>query len=435
MRHNFILEGDKHLRHGVWVDVNQAETMRKQDKSTPFVQLRISRPGLLEALEWTAIDPELHPIKVETASMNFRDIMRAVGRLKEKDLSLGHEFSGFDTVKKQRVLGLGRNTLASHCHAAYTFPIPEHLSYEEAATIPLVYLTAYYAMIEKADIKEGQSILIHAGTGGVGMASITIALRRGIKVFTTCSASKREFLKKRFGLPDEQIGDSRSDSFVQTVLRGTSGRGVDVVLNHLSGPLQIASLRCVAHGGHFCEIGKFDAHVNSGLGQALLANNVSFHIIDLHPLVADRSYKPIWDKFLTEGFKSEEIVPLPTIAFDAGNVVEAFRYMSQAKHVGKIVINGFGTQQFNVRHLPLQSWRETHLITGGLGGLGFALAVRLAYDGCPELILVGRKGVTTAFQRLRIRQLERLGCKITVIKASVLDLKRCNSTPDRIWHV
>ena len=435
MRLNFFLEGYEKPRHGVWVDVNQAMTTQEQDKATPFVHLRISRPGVLDSLDWTAIDPELHRVKVETATLNFRDIMRALGKLKERDLSLGQEFSGFDTVMQQRVFGLGRNTIASHCHAAYTFPIPDHLSFEEAATIPLVYLTAYYAMLEKADMKKGQSILIHAGAGGIGIAAITIALRRGIKVFTTCGASKREFLKERFGLTDEQIGDSRSDSFVRTVLKGTSGRGVDVVLNHLAGPLQIASLRCIAQGGHFCEIGKYDAHVNSKLGQALLVNNVTFHMIDLHPLVADPSYKPIWDKLLIEGFKLNEIVPLPTTAFDAGEITEAFRFMSQAKHIGKIVINGFGKQHFNVHHLPVKSGRETHLITGGLGGLGFSLATRLALNGSPELILVGRNGVTTEFQRHQIKQLERLGCRITVIKASVLDLTSSCSTPDRIWHM
>lgn len=435
MRVNFLLEEGGQSRHGVWVDVNQAETSKEKTEFTPFVQLRISRPGILDSLDWTAIDPELYPIKVETATLNFRDIMRALGKLKETDPSLGHEFSGFDTRRQQRVFGLGRNTLASHCHAAYTFPIPDHLCYEEAATIPLVYLTAYYAMLGKAEMKKGQSILIHAGAGGVGFAAINIALRRGFKVFTTCSASKLEFLKERFGLSNDQIGDSRSDDFVRTVMNGTSGRGVDVVLNHLAGPLQIASLRCVADGGHFCEIGKFDAHVNSKLGQALLINNVSFHIIDLRPLIADLSYKPIWDSYFNEGFNTNEIVPLPTTAFDATDIIEAFRFMSQAKHIGKIIINGFGKQHFKLSHSCCKSWRETHLITGGLGGLGFALATRLAFNGSPELTLVGRKGVTTQIQRHRIQQLKRLGCKVTVIKGSVLDLTSGCSKPDRIWHV
>ena len=435
MRLNFFLDRVDSIHHGVWVDVNQAEVTKDDHKSTPFVQLQNLKPGILGSLDWAAIDPELYPVKVETAALNFRDIMRALGKLKEKDLTLGHEFSGFDTVRQQRVFGLGRKTFASHCHAGYTFPIPDHLSYEEAATIPLVYMTVYYAMLEKADMKKGQSILIHAGAGGVGIAALNVAVRRGIKVFTTCSASKREFLKEHFGLADGQIGDSRSDSFVRTVMKGTSGRGVDVVLNSLAGPLQIASLRCVAQGGHFCEIGKYDAMVNSKLGQALLTNNVSFHMIDLRPLVANPSYKPLWDGYFIEGFKSNEIVPLPTTAFDANEIVEAFRFMSQAKHVGKIVINGLGKKCFNVRHLPDKSWRETHLITGGLGGLGFYLAAKLAFKGSPELILVGRKGVTTAVQRHYIKQLERLGCRITVIKASVLDLTSNCSTPDRIWHM
>ena len=287
-------------------------------------------------------------------------------------------------------------------------------------------------------MKKGQSILIHAGSGGFGMAAITIAQKRGFTVFTTCSATKRDFLKDKFGLKDEQIGDSRTDSFVDTVLKGTSNRGVDVVLNQLAGPLQIASLRCLAPGGQFCEIGKYDVVMNSPIGQFILVENMSFHVIDLMYLSVLPAFKSLCDKWLSEGFLNNEIVPLSTTAFEAQDIVAAVRYMSQGKHTGKIVIKGLdGSSKFRVRHLHSQLWKERHLITGGLGGLGLALAFRLASHGSRDIVLVGRSGVTNTSQEEAISDMKKMGCRVQVVQAGVLDLAD-NSTIgriDRIWHV
>ena len=175
----------------------------------------------------------------------FRDVMRAIGQLKEKDLSLGLEFSGYDTKKKERVFGVAKNSLGTHCSPMYSYPTPASFTDAEAATLPVVYLTAYYALFHKANLTEGQSVLIHAGTGGVGMAAIRLAQSHGLIVYTTCRNSKRQSLKDMFDLEDFQIGDSRSDAFVQTVLKGTGDRGVDAALNQLSGSLQVATLRCM----------------------------------------------------------------------------------------------------------------------------------------------------------------------------------------------
>jgi fatty acid synthase len=351
-------------------------------------------------------------------------------------LSLGLEFSGTVQATGQRVFGVAKNALASHCTPLYSFATPTELSDEEAASIPVVYLTAYYALVHKAQCREGQSVLIHAGSGGVGMAAIRVAQKRGLKVFTTCSSSKRQFLKENFCLEDHQIGDSRCEAFLETVLSGTNQRGVHIVLNSLAGSLQKASLRCLAPGGHFCEIGKFDVMENSEIALGLLAANISFHVIDLLPLLSDSSHKPLWDSMLRNGFEAKEIVPLPVTTFKSQEIVEAFRSMSQGKHVGKIVVTNLGKSEADAL-LPLQSmlFQETHLVTGGLGGVGLALASRLAENGCRHIILVGRRGVTTEFQRNQITNIEARGCRVDIFQTDLLALSQSSCNPQIIWHV
>ena len=245
MRHNYITENGN---HGIFVDQAVDNEADEKDSSTS-AYLRVDHPGHLSSLDWEKLDPSLHPFKVCIATLNFRDVMRALGQLKERDLSVGLEFSGYNTLTKQRVFGVAKNSLASHCSPVYSFETPSNFSDIEAATIPVVYLTAYYALFHKANLREGQSVLIHAGTGGVGMAAIRLAQSRGLSVFTTCSSAKRQYLKEMFGLEDHQIGDSRSETFVQTILQGTRQRGVDAALNQLSGALQVATLRCVVREG------------------------------------------------------------------------------------------------------------------------------------------------------------------------------------------
>lgn len=431
MKHNYLLRDS---RHGVWVDTKQ-DMGDLATFSSSFARLRVKRPGILDSLEWSAVEPSGYTVRTNVATLNFRDVMRAMGQLKEKDLSLGLEFSGTDISTKHRVFGVAKNALSTHCTPIYSFPTPEHLGDVEAATIPVAYLTVYYALFEKAGMEKGQSVLIHAGTGAVGMAAITIAQHRGLRVFATCSAGKRAFLKEKFHLEDNQICDSRSDHFIQSVNKWTNGRGVDVVLNQLAGPVQLASLRCLAPGGHFCEIGKYDIMEDSSLGQSLLAANISFHAIDLLPLLNNPANKAKWDAWLSNGFRLKEIHPLPSVAFDAKDCARAFRFMSQGKHMGKIVIRGLDDNGINVASPPTSTHGEVHLVTGGLGGLGLSLAHQLALNGCKQVVLIGRRGVTNGYQRFIIEEMEDAGCKVCILKKDALTLVKLDASPDCIWHV
>lgn len=152
-----------------------------------------------------------------------------------------------------------------------TWPVPDHWTLEQAATVPVVYATVYYALVVRGKMTKGDRVLIHAGSGGVGLAAITIALAYGCEVYTTVSSEeKKSFLKKRFPqLRDENFSNSRSVEFKYDIMHATNGRGVDLVLNSLSEDKLQASVQCLAKNGRFLEIGKFDLSNNTNLGMAI----------------------------------------------------------------------------------------------------------------------------------------------------------------------
>lgn len=160
--------------------------------------------------------------------------------------------------------GLASTVLADK---GFLWEVPSKWTLEEASTVPVAYATAYYALSVRGRMRKGESVLIHAGTGGVGQAAISIALAAGCNVFTTVGTpDKRAFLRERFpALPPENIGNSRDTSFEQLIKRRTRGRGVDLVLNSLAADKLHASVRCLAEGGRFLEIGKLDLSNDTAL--------------------------------------------------------------------------------------------------------------------------------------------------------------------------
>lgn len=294
-------------------------------------------------------DPSTELCHVYYAPLNFRDIMLATGKLPPdalpgdlagQDCILGLEFSGRDS-QGRRVMGMvAARSLATTVLAdpAFLWEIPEKWSLEEAATIPVVYGTSYYALVVRGRMQPGESVLIHAGTGGVGQASIAIALHMGCTVFTTVSSqAKRDFLKKTFPqLTDSNIGNSRDTSFEQLVLTQTKGRGVDLVLNSLAAHQLQASVRCLAVGGRFLEIGKVDLSNNSPLGMSVFLKNTTFHGILLDALFdSDSPEKREVRRLVTEGIQSGAVRPLPKTVYNENQVEQAFRFMASGRHIGK----------------------------------------------------------------------------------------------------
>ncbi|KAI0219797.1 Fatty acid synthase [Lamellibrachia satsuma] len=286
------------------------------------------------------------------ASLNFRDIMLATGKLPPdaipgeiatKDSVLGMEFSGRNPAGN-RIMGLvAGKGLASSVDAdrRFIWPVPDHWTLEQAASVPVVYSTVYYALVVRGHIKKIDRVLIHSGSGCVGQAAISVALHRGCEVFTTVgSKEKRECLKQKFPqLEDSHFANSRDLSFELDIKRATNGKGVNVVLNSLAEEKLQASLRLLAQHGQFLEIGKFDLSNDSQLGMAIFLRNVTIHGVLLDTLFEeDNSDWGTVAALLSEGIADGAVLPLNTTVFDKGDIEEAFRYMAQGKHIGKVVI-------------------------------------------------------------------------------------------------
>lgn len=258
--------------------------------------------------------------------------------------------------------------------------------------------------------------MVHAGTGGVGQAAINIALYYNCTVFTTVGTpEKRNFIKKHFPqIPDNHIGNSRDVSFEHMVKRGTKGRGVDYVLNSLSEEKLIASIRCLATGGCFLEIGKFDLAKDNPLYLELMRKGASFHGIMIDKFFDDSVAKKVkLVDYLRIGVKNGSVKPLARTVFEINDVEKAFRFMGAGKHLGKVLIQIREEEPEYLANTKLRLFQGIpryfcdpegcYIITGGLGGFGLELADWLILRGARNLVLTSRTGIKNGYQAFRIR--------------------------------
>lgn len=275
------------------------------------------------------------------AALNFRDVMLASGKLavdalpgdfSTQDCVLGLEFAGRDSAGKRIMAMVHGKSLATSCIAErhLMWEIPTGWSMEEASTVLSVNLTAYYALVMRGKMKKDETILIHSGSGGVGLAAISVALHYGFTVYTTVgSTEKREYLLKTFPkLTKAHIGNSRDTSFEQFIMEATEGQGVNLILNSLSAEKLQASIRCLSLNGRFLEIGKLDLNNNSPLGMAVFLKNITFHGILLDSVLnGDTDIIREVTTLVLDGIKCGVVRPLPTTVFSENQVEQAFRYM------------------------------------------------------------------------------------------------------------
>lgn len=278
----------------------QLEPFGRPGTRTPLA-LKIGKVGLLETLHFAEdvdiVDTELKDDEVEIenrgSSINFRDVAASMGII--EDFKLGDECAGIvmrvgskvtDFKPGDKIVagrpGQGAHQSIVRNPATWCHKVPESMSFGYAAAMPLILCTAWYALIDTARISKNDTVLIHAAAGGVGQMAVQIAQRVGAKVLATVgSPAKRQLLKDNYGLTEDQMFSSRDVSFAKGVMEATNGRGVDVVLNSLAGPLLHASWACLAPFGRFLEIGKRDIHENSKIGMDPFRRNVLFASIDL----------------------------------------------------------------------------------------------------------------------------------------------------------
>ena len=415
------------------------------DAST--VRLGFQFPGQLRNLRWETSprrmpNPKEVEIEIYATGLNFRDVMYALGLLSDEAIengfagpTLGLEFSGIvrrvgaqssGFAPGDQVVGFGPSSFSNRVitQAGAISAIPPGISFEAAATIPSTFFTVYYALHHLAQLQAGEKILIHGAAGGVGIAAIQLAKWIGAEIYATAgSDEKRDFLRL---LGIEHIFDSRSLAFADEILAATGGTGVDVVLNSLAGEAINRNFRVLSPFGRFLELGKRDFYENTKIGLRPFRNNISYFGIDADQLMQTRPeltrklFAELMSLF-TEGV----LHPLPYHVFDAEDIVDAFRYMQQARQIGKIVVsyrNGIShihdSKPSALPRLSLPS-EATYLITGGLGGFGLKTAEWLVSKGARNLLLVSRSGPKSEDAVSTIAHLESLGVKIIAVACDI----------------
>jgi NADPH:quinone reductase-like Zn-dependent oxidoreductase/acyl carrier protein/SAM-dependent methyltransferase len=368
-------------------------------------------------------------VKVNATGLNFADVMDALGLLPFERPSFGVEFSGEISqlgenvqgfVVGDQVFGAAPASFDSHVtvHTSKVRKIPANLDFNDAATITVAFATAYYALHEVAKMTRGDRVLIHAAGGGVGLAAIQLAQLVGAEVFATAHPDKWERLK-HYGA--QHVMNSRTTAFAEEVLSITNGQGVDIVLNSLTGDMIPKSLAVLRQGGRFIEIGKRD--IWSAARVAGVNAGVQYAVVDLLAMIASEDQSalaPVLDSLLAL-FNDGRLKPLPRTVFSLGHVVPAFRYMQQAKHFGKVVLDHRNTAEAVVvsDERPV-SFREdaTYLIIGGTGGLGLVAAEWLSTRGARHIVLMGRRE-PSAEVIAKIQRIETLGAKIVILRGDV----------------
>ena len=403
--------------------------------------LVVEQPGQIGSLAWRAAPPprvlaagEVR-LRVEAAGLNFRDLMWAQALLPEEALldgfagpTLGMECAGVVEAVGPgvalplgtRVFGFAPAAFATHAvtRAEALARLPDTLTAEAAATIPVAFLTAAYALETLARIRPGERVLIHGGAGGVGLAALQIARAAGAEVAASAgTAEKRAFLRAAGAAI---VLDSRDAGFADA-LRAEWPDGVDVVLNSLAGEAMARSLGLLKPFGRFLELGKRDFFEDSRLSMRALRRNIAYHAIDADALPRarpDLAAHILGDiaARLAEG----ALLPLPHRVLPAEAVETAFRALQASTHIGKLVLTPPPPGE-----PAAPAWTPDEegcfVVTGGAAGFGLEAAKFLAARGAGQIALLSRRGGATPGADASIRTLAALGAKARLIACDVTD--------------
>ena len=429
-------------------------TLFKQSQRS--LKLHVEKPGLLDSLVFVddqrvlekLRDDELE-IEVDAFGVNFKDVFVALGQMKAATPMCG-ECSGIVTAVGShcrsrfrvgdRVCAWYATAYANHARAraSNTSRIPNSMSFITAASMPVIFLTAYYGLVEIANLQKGQTVLIHSAAGGVGQAAIQVAQHLGAKIFATVgSLSKRQELVDKFAIPESQIFSTRSRAFKSGLLRMTGGEGVDVILNSLSGEALLDSWDCIAKFGTFIEIGKSDIYRNSQLSMKPFERNVKFASLDLVGLADHRpeTVHVVFEKIMSM-FDSgilTAVQPVTTMAI--ADIEDAFRLIQSRKHTGKVVLTV--GEEIMVKALPPPNetmhleGSGTYVIAGGLGGLGQKIIHFLANHGAKNILVLSRRNLGQADRQNLEAELSSSGAIVRIEACDIANLKEVQDVATR----
>jgi polyene macrolide polyketide synthase len=356
-------------------------------------------------------------VEVRAAGLNFRDVLIALdmypgaatigGEAAGVVAEVGEEVPGL--AVGDRVMGLMDGAIGNFAvtDSRLLAPVPAGWSFVEAASVPIAFATAYYGLVDLAGLKRGERLLVHAATGGVGIAAVQLARHLGAEVYGTASPGKWAALRA-LGFADTHMASSRTLAFSDELLQATDGHGMNVILNSLSGDFVEGSLALLPNGGRFLEMGKTD--VRDPVRIASEYEGVDYRAFDLMDAGAER-LREIFTE-LVALFESGVLAPAPIRTWSVRRARQAFRHMSQGRHVGK-----------NVLCLPRAIDTEgTVLITGATGGLGALVARHMVVEhGVRNLLLVSRQGSQADGASHLVEELATLGAQAQALSCDVAD--------------
>ncbi|KAL0930000.1 beta-ketoacyl synthase domain-containing protein [Colletotrichum truncatum] len=421
-----------------------------------FLRLEVGIPGHLDTLAFVhdekhdeSLAPQFVEITPRAYGVCSRDVMSATGQI--KDRSMGLECAGIirrvGTEAQQKGYNVGDRVMALTTGASFAnyvlvpwhgvIQVPNGMDFTAAASIPLAFTIAYAALIDTACLTAGQSVLIHAAAGAIGQAAIMLAKRLGVtEIYATVgSQEKRELLQREYGIPTERIFSSRNASFGAAILAATHGRGVDLVLNSLPGPLLQASLSVVAPLGYLVEIGKKDIESNSLVALESFSRGISFITLDVPTLLRRRG--PEVHRALDEIVRlleQQAVKPVqPVTVFPMQDAQAAFRFVQTGAHLGKVVLSARTDELAHVVPQPRGVTARTrlrpdssYLIVGGVGGIGRSVAHWLVAHGAKNLILLSRSAGDLDHDKnnntdgaLFIRELREAGCRVKPVSCDI----------------
>lgn len=413
-------------------------------------RLTIGRPGVTDTMyfQQTCEPGDDTPpaagfvdIEVKAVSLNAKDVYAMSGRVETRNKTTAFDFSGVVTAvgSGNTELKVGNRVVAyAPFHIGTTARVPvgcvhpllDHEEFTVVPTLLVVYATALYALHDRAHLRKGESVLVHAGSGGFGIAAITVAQKMGAVVYTTCgSQSKRDYLINELGVPSAHIFSSRDASFVQGITEATGGRGVDVILNSLVGDLMHNSWEgCLADFGRFVEVGKRELIDAGRLDMRAFLKSSTFTAFDLSELfyAKDPFNRAIWDRLMVETlqmYRAGEVQPLPTRVFDITQVSQAYRYFGNKDRVGKVVIS-MEDPQARVPvapslYLSRFDANKIYLLAGCLGGLGRSLSRWMMTRGARHFLFLGRSGADKPSAQQLVSGLIQAGATVEVVRGDV----------------
>jgi acyl transferase domain-containing protein/NADPH:quinone reductase-like Zn-dependent oxidoreductase len=392
---------------------------------SPAWRLAASGPGTFENLALITDDSLASPpgdgevrVRVHVAGLNFRDVLTVLGRVPGLAGGLGLEGAGVITAvgpgvtalaPGDRVFGLLRGAFGPVSVTDYRLvaKMPDGWSFAQAASVPVVFMTAYYALTELARLRPGESLLVHAATGGVGMAAVQIAQHMGVEVYATAAPAKWHALRA-LGVPEQRLASSRTLDFESLLRAASRGRGMDAVLNSLAGEFTDASLRMVAPGGRFIEMGRTD--IRDPRDIAASYEEVSYQAFELLDGEPERLRRILHD--VIRLFECGALTLLPLSVWDVRQAPAAFRFVGGARHIGKVVLS-----------IPsAMDTQGTVLITGGTGALGAHLARHLVRErGARHLVLASRQGPAAPGADALAAEMTALGADVSIEACDAAD--------------